>query len=908
MPDHWMSAGATHDAYFVRKISLPASADHTWLRIVATGPASIFINGTCFVVWNGQMPIIQQQPLEYLDDTFVLDTDAVNQYRGGLVLGMYDISPYLHAGENTLAVHVTSPGNLAPLVGLGSLSAALSLDVLISDHSGHTTWLAPDATNTGWYAAQKPVPGWTEGDTAFRSWHAPFSTGRPGASQAVYLPDSLSPRNTNVFPLTQVIQILLLSAGAVIGLWLFMALYALRRYYRSRQAALYMLSLAYLPALACELLFMALARERFMPQPFPYTWFWGCMLLALVGVGYTLLWLAASRQSPSSMTGVALLTPLLAHISIKQENAVPQKFSTDAPAEQKKCSSTGKQVLETGNQRRLLYRIPRLIPVISLQSLKSLLKKHWGLLLIMLLAIPMICYHLDYEPYWQDELTSYYAAKGILAHGLPLLPSGFLYAKGELYSYLLALSMALFGEQHGLPRLPSIVAYLLSLPIFYGVVNSFFDRRTALLATAMLAFSPFALIWGRSVRMYEQAQLLTIVVFFLFYKAARAYDQPRLAYLAMFALILAYLSHEESFIVLPALVLCVFLVSHDRKYPLPAVLYQKHWWIAAALGASVIILQLSIVHLSHPPMLGTDQSQQPFIQPGLDNVPYYIRLLFFPTYVDKKLPMFSLNSLLALLGCLWALYRGDVRAKYGALFLLASFLTLVLVFTMTADRYIYPLLPVLYMMGAYILLLWLRSLWHFARHWQLQLQATPEQPAINATSAASIRDAGPLSLLARITTVLLCAALLLLPVLPAGGYNLFISRVTGLTYHHRYLDYDAAGRYINQHWRQGDIVISISPAIIVLYYTGHLDYFFSVDRALYLFEQDGKITDTPTGTRPLLSQGDLRAVLSSHSRIWIVTDKGLYQSAVQRGKRFVFPPGFRIVFNGYGASVYLRDT
>src|SRR6266568_3385407 len=70
---------------------------------------------------------------------------------------------------------------------------------------------------------------------------------------------------------------------------------------------------------------------------------------------------------------------------------------------------------------------------------------HWVLLLIILASIPLICYQLNYEPYWQDELTSYYAAKGVLLHGLPLLPSGFLYAKGELYSYLLALSIAIFG-------------------------------------------------------------------------------------------------------------------------------------------------------------------------------------------------------------------------------------------------------------------------------------------------------------------------------------------------------------------------------------------------------------------------------------------------------------------------------
>jgi uncharacterized membrane protein len=105
------------------------------------------------------------------------------------------------------------------------------------------------------------------------------------------------------------------------------------------------------------------------------------------------------------------------------------------------------------------------------------------------------------KPYWQDEWASLYAARGILAHGLPILQSGFLYAKGELYSYLLALSMLIFEDQGGAPRIISVVEYLLSLPLLYGIGCYFFDRRIALLATAMLALSPMALVCGRSVRM-----------------------------------------------------------------------------------------------------------------------------------------------------------------------------------------------------------------------------------------------------------------------------------------------------------------------------------------------------------------------------------------------------------------------
>ena len=102
---------------------------------------------------------------------------------------------------------------------------------------------------------------------------------------------------------------------------------------------------------------------------------------------------------------------------------------------------------------------------------------------ICLVALPMISYNLGYEPYWQDELTSYFAAKGVLAHGLPVLSSGFLYPKGELYSYLLALSMLIFGDHGAGPRVLSVLEYLVSLPLFYAIGCYFFEKRIALLAT-----------------------------------------------------------------------------------------------------------------------------------------------------------------------------------------------------------------------------------------------------------------------------------------------------------------------------------------------------------------------------------------------------------------------------------------
>jgi len=158
------------------------------------------------------------------------------------------------------------------------------------------------------------------------------------------------------------------------------------------------------------------------------------------------------------------------------------------------------------------------------------------------------------------------------------------------------------------------------------------------------------------------------------------------------------------------------------------------------------------------------------------------------------------------------------------------------------------------------------------------------------------------------TTMLLCMAVLLVPVLPVSNFNLLASRIVGVPYHRHYADYDDAAYYINRHMKQGDIVITIAPAVTILYYIGHVEYFFSIDRALFLVEQNGQLMETTSGGHPLLNEKDFEAVLAMSNRIWLVTDNGGYQGGVTRNERFIFPPpDFCLVYEGYSSGVYFRS-
>ncbi len=872
LSSQWIGVGVSHDAYFVRQFSLPLSYNGAWLRLAVTGTANVYVNGNQFISWKGQAPIIDPSLNQDLA-SYLSDTTITTHVRPGLAMGIYNISPYLHPGVNTIAIHVTAPGINTGQAGLTSLSSILSTDVLLGDNSGKSFWISADEH---WLASDHPSAGWEQGGAAVKSWSPPQIVARPGDIGAFYLPEDISQNNVQIVPIALSAEVILGAALLVVGLWLILSLGVLRRYAQSTREALAIGSLMYLPALAFEGLLLALSRESQMPRPFPFTWFWAAILAAIVWGNLLLLWVNTAIRNRQHMFGSNKATIFFSNTYLV---AMPEKISNA----RKKASE------------RALAHGDRTSSIVLLW-----LHDNWALVVLVLIAIPLSCYNLTYEPYWQDELSSYFASRGILAHGLPFFPSGFLYPKSELYSYILALWTTIFGQSNGIPRAISVIEYLLSLPLIYFAGRSFFNKRVALLATAMLAFSPYALIWARQMRMYEQEQVMTLLTLFLFYRAIQKQEKVYLVYAAAISLILTYFSHEEVFIALPGLLIAILVASYNGKRPFPSVMYQKHWWFAGLLCVGVIGMQLLVVRYSHPPVLGTDSSERPQVGFTTDNIPYYINLLFLPDTIGHgTYPWITLNSILATAGCIWAMRSRDMRAKYCALFLTISILMVILVFTATADRYIYVLLPVYYLMGSYALLKMLYTVWSFARsHITLQRQESLDK------SVSSL--SWPVKFALRMTVALICFSVLVVPMLPLSGYNLFASKLVGFQYHRHYADYDATASYMKAHMQKGDIVISIAPPNITLYYLGKVDYFFSLDRSLFLIEKNGVIVETASGAKALLNQEDLQTVLASHSRIWIISDNGPYQAAVF--KRFTFPMDFHIVFTGYGSAVYFRAT
>jgi 4-amino-4-deoxy-L-arabinose transferase-like glycosyltransferase len=865
LPHLWLRADSS-DVCFTRLLDIPEEATRTWLRLGSPVQTSIYLNGRLLTTLAGG---VQSLPFKQFPHS--------GGYQAGLAVTLYDISSWLHTGRNTLSIHAVlqvppAEGQMEQLFR----KVAVLTDVVIEKSGGQLLWLKP---SEAWRLANHQACERLDVGQAPHRW--------PSVSLEIPSAPSFLPYLTTI----AVVSPSLLSVpakgwmvlcGAVASIWLpwvGLGLWLAVGCSAAPQVLWRRLSLAVLPPLTLAGLLTALTYTPALPHPWPYTWPWlwflGTLLLLDYAVLAWVIWWDSRRSQTRLQTGAWQTR----ESSVSESS---EEVSIDVGSERK------------SRPRRWGQRLSLCWRSISRSSWRSW--RFWVTILpLMVMAVPLSSYQLSYEPYWQDELSSYYAAHGILATGWPLFPSSFLYTKAELYSYLLAAWSLLFGDHPEITRAISVGEYLLCLPLLYLAGSYFFSRRVAWLATAMLVCSPLAWVWSRQMRMYQQAQLLTLLTLLLFHICLQRQARSRLIYGAALSLLATYLSHEETFIILPALLLCTLCCRDRTQLSLAALCRSPSWQRAGLLCGVGIGFQLLLAHCSHPPVLGTDASQRPLVHFTLDNVIFYAEILFSPV-TSGRTPWLLLSSVSMVLGCLQAVRRKEPRACYCLLFLLASWLMLIYGFTLQADRYLYPLLPCYYLLSAYgasELMLALGRL-------TMTLVKTSAGPSDRSWKRAT--EVQRLFLLG--SSGLLCALLLIAPLIAMNTNNLFLSRLLGLPYHRHYADYDIAGAYLRQHLRRGDVVIAVAPANCVRYYVGQVDYFFSIDRALYLMEQRGHIIETASAAEALLNQEDFTAVLAEHPRVWIVSDGGPYESAVR--KRFIFPPDVHLVFEGYASALYLR--
>jgi 4-amino-4-deoxy-L-arabinose transferase-like glycosyltransferase len=282
--------------------------------------------------------------------------------------------------------------------------------------------------------------------------------------------------------------------------------------------------------------------------------------------------------------------------------------------------------------------------------------------IVLLLALWLRWQYVQEISLYVDEFTTLWAAVQVQAHGAPIMPSGVLYTRGLLASYVEAAFLTLFGFSYTVGRLPSVLFGLATVVAIFVIGKREWRTGVGWLAAIGLALLPEAIIWSARARFYAQLQffvLLTAWAGYAWIASLQPANSPpgtlwvprRWLFIILF--VLALFSQEETILLYPALLLATSLWSGWHSLLRPHVLV-THLICLAAMGT-----RFAIEIFGQPGYFETIQTARPYIGLIFDwqgAWHTYSPLLIAP----ERLP-WTLCGLLAVSAALVALVRVDWR-------------------------------------------------------------------------------------------------------------------------------------------------------------------------------------------------------------------------------------------------------
>jgi hypothetical protein len=263
---------------------------------------------------------------------------------------------------------------------------------------------------------------------------------------------------------------------------------------------------------------------------------------------------------------------------------------------------------------------------------------HWQLatalltaLLVAVLTGLALWVRVDGLPGWDgtltvDESRLALAARGVLETGLPRLPSGWIYTRGLLATYLSAPSLAALGATDFAARLPAVLAGAALIPVAYLLGREVAGRLGGLFVAAILAGHPSFVVWSRQAWFYALYVLLVATALLFMVRASRT-GRCRDQILAGVLVSLSAFAHEVGlFLLLPLSVQVVISVRQHRNRP--------RGWIApvaslAIVGIAAIFLWMLITRLRAESMVGAYGEIDEYLSPSVEwaRIRFYLRTL-----------------------------------------------------------------------------------------------------------------------------------------------------------------------------------------------------------------------------------------------------------------------------------------
>ncbi len=462
----------------------------------------------------------------------------------------------------------------------------------------------------------------------------------------------------------------------------------------------------------------------------------------------------------------------------------------------------------------------------------------WGALLALLgLGFVLRWEYLRTISLYVDEFTTLWAAEKVQELGVPRMPSGVLYTRGLLASYVEAAFLTLFGNSYTIGRLPSLLFGLATIAALFLIGRREWHARVGLLAAAGLTLLPEAIIWSGRARFYAQLQFLGLLTVWAVFAALTTQDKThQKRYLWLFAALfwLALFTQEQMILLYPSLLLAMALWCGWRFLLQPTVL-AVNLLCVGGLGVRYLVEKVG-----QPGYFETIQATRPYVGLIFDITgawQVYGQLLVEPA----RLP-WTLGALLAVSVAIFLLIR--TRSLYGlsrfhqaTLFFTLQFtfvflVMLTLVGTSWRDtRYLYLVQPFWLLCGGAGIV------------WLIERVAATERVRWAVTAAVAV----------------LLMALLWLP-----AQRVLAQQVEG---------YDRVLRFVAEARAPGDIILSPQPPACAQVLGEPCDY-YAIQRGYeeYVVGRDGLLIDRWSGAPLLDSAAGLAAAVNGAPGTWFVAD------------------------------------
>ncbi|MFB6145524.1 MAG: glycosyltransferase family 39 protein [Candidatus Nanohaloarchaea archaeon] len=421
-------------------------------------------------------------------------------------------------------------------------------------------------------------------------------------------------------------------------------------------------------------------------------------------------------------------------------------------------------------------------------------------------------YGLGAQSMWFDESLTANAAKGIIETGKPVMPSGETYWWGITYTALAAVSAKVLGFTDFALRLPSAFLGAATIPLVYLLGSDMFDRKTGAIAAALVTFLTWEIAWSRQARMYQLTQFLYTATLLAIYRLEEDFKSGLVTVLGALLLLGAF--------------------THKILYAMPIV-----------AGAYIVYSRLEERDLSPRKLLlagaASLASMAVIGRYGLEYSEIFSRLggravNHWPSYSSWMMSNISPLLLLGTVGAALPFHRS--KRKEGVLLLLATVpMAYVVSFhlMLVGSRYLYFLVPPL-------------AIWTALSIDQIFNYLSPY-----------IRDYFQPELLLVALTAL---------VLLAGGFTLVPKQNYDLGINAPQPDFKSAYNYLGPRLQENDTLIVGWSAPAYRYLGRQPDYGLRFD-----MNGRGKYWDTASKGQ-IASESDLRSVINSSAKVWIVLD------------------------------------